>query len=255
MEALPHLHGGTRRGNIHRRARGAIPSLLVQEQWLHPEEDRMFEPRASSSSAPIAATRYGGPERRTAAASMSWRWLAATLDEVDYGLLLLDEHAQVLHINQAARAELDAEHSLQILGQSLRARHPRDVGPLHAALDAAVRRGLRKLLTLGEKGAQVGISVVPLGALGHDGRTATLVMLGKRRVGSEFAVLAFARNHGAASETRVLQACATDCGRRSPPRNTVSRSRRCARRSAASAARRGWGASASWCSGWQRCRR
>lgn len=154
----------------------------------------------------LPATAYRGPERR-AAGSTFWRWFAATLDEVDYGMLLLDEQAQVLHINHAAREELDADHPLQLLGHELRARHPRDVAPLHAALDGAVKRGLRKLLSLGEDAASVGISVVPLGPGGPEGRPATLVMLGKRRVCGELAVQAFARAHGLTpGETRVLVA-------------------------------------------------
>lgn len=158
-------------------------------------------PRLAAHPAP-----YRGPERR-AASSLFWRWFAATLDEIDYGMLLLDEHGQVLHINHAAREELDAEHPLQLLGPELRARHPRDVAPLHAALEGAVKRGHRKLLSLGEDAGTVSISVVPLGTLGQDGRSATLVMLGKRRVVGELAVQAFARAHGLTpGETRVLVA-------------------------------------------------
>lgn len=164
----------------------------------------MFDVPFSRPAAEAAA--YRGPERR-AAGSMFWRWFAATLDEIDYGMLLLDEHAQVLHINHAAREELDEEHPLQLLGHDLRARQPRDVAPLHAALDGAVRRGLRKLLTLGEDAGAVGISVVPLGTKDQGGRAATLVMLGKRRVCGELAVQAFARAHGLTpGETRVLMA-------------------------------------------------
>ncbi len=159
--------------------------------------------------APAAhALPYRGPDRRRPTAS-AWRWLAASLDEIDYGMLLLDGEAQVLHVNHAARAELDAEHPLQVLGRELRARHPRDVAPLRAALDAAVRRGLRKLLALGGEGGAgtVAVSVVPLGTLGPEDRAVTLVMLGKRRVCGELAAQAFARSHGLTpGETRVLLA-------------------------------------------------
>jgi DNA-binding CsgD family transcriptional regulator len=168
----------------------------------------MFDLPAPTQRPSLAATArpYGGPERRSAGAQ-TWRWLAASLDEIDYGMLLLDGDAQVLHVNHAARADLDAEHPLQLLGRELRARRPRDVAPLHATIDATVRRGLRRLLTLGEGGAQVSISVVPLGALGQDGAAVTLVMLGKRRVCGELAIQAFARSHGLTpSETRVLLA-------------------------------------------------
>jgi DNA-binding CsgD family transcriptional regulator len=164
------------------------------------------EPAAHGTEPLSGCAHYRGPERRTAS-SMGWRWLAAALDEIDYGMLLLDEDALLLHVNQAARAELDAEHPLQLLGRELRARDPRDVQPLHAALHDALRRGLRKLLTLGRGAGQVGVSVVPLGALGHDERGATLVILGKRQVGAELALQGFARSHGLTpGETRVLAA-------------------------------------------------
>lgn len=168
--------------------------------------------RSANEGASHAATllpgapSYGGPERRIAT-SLGWRWLAAALDEIDYGMLLLDEDGLVLHVNEAARVELDAEHPLQLLGRELRARQSRDVQPLHAALHDALRRGLRKLLTLGQAEQQVSLSVVPLGALGSDERGATLVILGKRQVGAELAVLGFARSHRlTAGETRVLTA-------------------------------------------------
>ena len=35
------------------------------------------------------------------------RLLACALDELDYGILLLDTHAEVLHLNQRARRMLD----------------------------------------------------------------------------------------------------------------------------------------------------
>ena len=64
------------------------------------------------------------------------RWYELMLDEIDYGVLLLGSDAQVLHINHAARCELDAQHPLQLLGRQLRARDPADVVRLHDALQA-----------------------------------------------------------------------------------------------------------------------
>jgi len=162
---------------------------------------------ASFAKRPVAGPSvYQGPERR-AASSHTWRWLTATLDEIDYGMLLLDADAQLLHINRVALAELDPEYPLQLLGRKLCARLSCDVGPLHAAVDAAVGRGLRRLLTLGQVGSQISISVVPIGPSMQHRRPAALIMLGKRRVVGELAVQAFARSHGLTSgETRVLLA-------------------------------------------------
>ncbi|MDE2452983.1 MAG: hypothetical protein KGL43_05265, partial [Burkholderiales bacterium] len=76
--------------------------------------------------APIVAG-YRGPERRCAALALSAaaggaRWLAAMLDEIDYGMVLVSEDAEIVHANHAARKELDAGHPLQRLGRRLCAR-------------------------------------------------------------------------------------------------------------------------------------
>ena len=153
---------------------------------------------------PWTGFRYAGPERRCST-SLAWRWLAAMLDEIDYGLLLLSDEAHVLHANRVARAELDDAHPLQLLDGALRARRLSDVAPLHAALQGATKRGLRKLLALGEPGQHATISVVPLGRLGSDGRNAILVILGKRHVCAELAVQGFAHSRGLTPcEARVL---------------------------------------------------
>ena len=150
--------------------------------------------------------RYGGLERR-AAPSPARHWLAATLDEIDYGMLLLTDETQVMHINHSARAELDAAHPLQLLGRELRAGRPQDVLPLADALHAAARRRLRKLLTLGDGAQRVSVSVVPLALPDDSGSPVTLVMLGKRRVCEALSVQGFAGSHGLTlTETRVLAA-------------------------------------------------
>ena len=165
--------------------------------------DVVSTPTAGSSSS--VHHHYSGPERR---AARPRHWLAATLDEIDYGMVLLTDETHVMHVNHAARAELDHAHPLQLLGRDLRARRPHDVLPLADALHAAARRGLRKLLTLGEGAQRVSLSVVPLVAPHDDAHgPVTRVMLGKRRVCEQLLVQGFARSYGlTAAETRVLAA-------------------------------------------------
>lgn len=161
-------------------------------------------PLLTAAGLQVLHNAYRGPERRSSA-SQATRWLSLMLDEVDYGMLLLADAAQVLHVNHAARAELDAGHPLQMLGRELRAREPQDVARLHDALSGA-HRGLRKLVTLGMPGQRVSIAVVPLGVLGSGGPTATLLVLGKRQVCEPLSVQWFARSHGLTpAETRVLE--------------------------------------------------
>lgn len=135
------------------------------------------------------------------------RFYELMLDEIDYGVLLLDNDAQVLHLNHAARCELDAHHPLQLLGRQLRARDGADMARLHDALLAATQRGLRRLLLLGQDAHRVAVSVVPLRADGPGGQTATQLSLGKRQMCGGLGVQWFARSHGLTlAETRVLEA-------------------------------------------------
>ncbi|WP_418316965.1 helix-turn-helix transcriptional regulator [Piscinibacter sakaiensis] len=138
-------------------------------------------------------------------------WPHAAFDEIDYGMLLLGPQAQVLASNVAARIELDEQHPLQLSGGQLRARRPADAADLQAAIDAAARRGLRRLLSMRLDGAaaMVSVSVVPMHGSRHDAAhgagSQVLVLLGKRRLGGVLAIEAFARSQGlSCSETRVL---------------------------------------------------
>ncbi len=134
------------------------------------------------------------------------RWLAATLDELDYGIVLLFEGMRVFHLNEAARAELDERHPLLLSAGELNASASRDAVPLRSAIADAASRGMRRLLTLGEAGERVSISVVPLGAADTCLR-AVLILLGKRNVCESLSALGFARSYCLTdAETRVLVA-------------------------------------------------
>ena len=159
----------------------------------------------AATEARTAGAAYCGQERRSAAHNAT-RLLAQMFDEIDYGVLLLADSGAVLHINHAARAEFDAGYPLQLLAGRLHVRHPVDVTRLHEAL-AGARRGLRKLVTLGEAGQRVSVSIVPLGGTDGRGGQATLLLMGKRTVCERLSVQWFARSHALTpTETRVLEA-------------------------------------------------
>ena len=130
--------------------------------------------------------------------------LAAALDELDYGIVLLQADMTVVHVNDAARAELDDLHPLQLVGRELRPRFGRDVAALLEAVDGAAVRGLRRLLTLGRDTERTSVSVVPLEGAPGEGRT-VLIVLGKRAVCETLSIEGYARSHGlTGAETRVL---------------------------------------------------
>ena len=156
------------------------------------------------------ALAYGGPERR-GAASLPARRMAQMLDTLDYGMLLVDDLGAVTHVNKAARRDLDAMHPLQLVGSQLQARLGVDAQPLHDALMGATRRGLRRLLWLGEGAQRVSVAVVPLPALGADALPGATLLLGKRQVCEALTVDWFARSHGLTmAETAVMRGLCAD---------------------------------------------
>ena len=129
--------------------------------------------------------------------------LACLLDVVDYGMLLVLDGGCVVFANRVARAEMNDEHPLQLLGRDLRARCPRDVVAWHNALASALGRGMQALLKLGSAAQAIQIAVMPLPDAGEP---AAAIVFGKRRVCEELSIDAFARQHGLTlAETRVLR--------------------------------------------------
>ena len=131
--------------------------------------------------------------------------LAATVDELDYGLLLLDRSLHVVHANHAARCEFNATHPLQLLQDRLQAQDPHDAALLRDALADVFQRGHRKLLTMGPGARRISLSLVPLAPGGTSPKWA-LVLLGKPQVCQDLSVEAFARTHKLTPvETLVLK--------------------------------------------------
>ena len=154
-----------------------------------------------------------------------WRWLAAALDELDYGIVLVFDGLNVVHINDAARIELDDKHPLQLQGDELRAKLARDVAPLHEAVTDASVRGMRRLLTVGKDAERASVSIIPLEAA-DTGPRAVLVVLGKRTVCESLSVQGFARSYqphgrGNARSRGPLQRRAAPAGRGSARRGGV----------------------------------
>lgn len=160
--------------------------------------DLTTPPRSATLSAFVAQPVPRPAEQERAHA------LARMLDVVDYGMLLVADDSSVLFANQVARAEMNDDHPLQLLGRQLRARCPRDVVGLHTALSGAWHRGVQALLKLGA-GADhaVHIAVVPLS---HVGEPAAAIVFGKRRVCEDLSSDSYARQHGLTlAEARVLR--------------------------------------------------
>jgi DNA-binding CsgD family transcriptional regulator len=159
--------------------------------------------QANQYSGPVAPSIV--PERRRAA-SLSSHWLGLVLEELDYGVLLLNQRGDVLHSNRAARHALaDELYPLQLLSGQLRVRAAKDIRPLYEALAHAEGEGRRCLLRLGEGAEQANVVVVPLNR--DVEQAAVLLVLERRQLCGALAAQWFALRYGLTpTETEVLKA-------------------------------------------------
>ncbi|MDT9002092.1 helix-turn-helix transcriptional regulator [Paucibacter sp. APW11] len=147
--------------------------------------------------------RHLGSERRRVT-SLSSHWLSLVLEELDYGVLLVNASGEVLHSNLAARHSLDPQHPLQLIGGRLRARHAKDLQPLHEALCKAEVEGRRCLLRLGGVDDCANVVVVPLNR--DVDQAAVLLVLERRHLCAALAAQWFALRYGLTpAETEVLK--------------------------------------------------
>ena len=158
-------------------------------------------PQARASSMGLRA-----PAERRGADSLSSHWLSLVLDELDHGLLLVTQLGLLLHCNAAARQALQqSQHPLELQGQQLLPRHPKDVRPLFSALTAAETQGRRCLLRLGEGAGAANVVVVPLNRQVE--HAAVLLVLERPALCGELATQWFALRYGLTpTETEVLKA-------------------------------------------------
>jgi DNA-binding CsgD family transcriptional regulator len=146
---------------------------------------------------------YAGPERRSQPAR---HWPAALLDEIDYGVLLVDRHLRLTHANRAARARIDGHSALCLHTGALSCREATDRHALESAVLLAADRGLRRLLHLGQGQNGIGIAVLPIPGDAPAGACVMLLM-SRPHVCEPLSTEWFARIHGlTATESRVLQA-------------------------------------------------
>lgn len=164
----------------------------------------MFQLPASATTAPAVVPADIDSPTTASAEPLLARWLAQSLDHVGRGMLLLTEGARLLHANRLARLALQGGHPLQVENGRLRAATAHDTQALHEALDAAMRRGVRRLLHLGH-GPNVGVvAVLPLEPQGGG---AALISLPQARGTQDLAVHSFARQYSfTGAETAVLEA-------------------------------------------------
>ena len=132
--------------------------------------------------------------------------LMRMLDEIDYGLMLVDPIGRVRYANQAALHECNGRHALSVDAGRLTARTLREREVLARSLDSAAQ-GRRSLLSLHSDGASMTAAVVPMGSAGDaPDETNVLIVFGKRQMCGHLSVEFFAQAHRlTAAECAVLK--------------------------------------------------
>lgn len=154
---------------------------------------------------PAGGAREHGATCGLAQGPSAWSVLAAALDQVDYGMLVIAAEGTVAHVNLAALDACGRNDPLRLENGVLRAHRATDNAALQLALRNAAERCRRGFLTLGETGRRIGVSIVPLAEPVGEERAPTLIMLGKQEVCEQLSIEGYARGHGLTSaETRVL---------------------------------------------------
>lgn len=132
--------------------------------------------------------------------------LASILDEIDYGIVVLDLDGRVRHANYRARAELQTDHPLRFEQGRLKARSGWDNAAFNNALHAAAHRGLRRLIEMSCRDERISVAIVPLTACAGESPEALLVLMGRRHICEDLSVQSFARaSRLTGTETRVLE--------------------------------------------------
>lgn len=136
--------------------------------------------------------------------SMGRAHLLRALDEVDYGMLIIDAQGTILHANHLARHELASGRMLMSYGNTLLGSNAEFTGQMQTAMEAAFR-GQRRLVLLNKGERELSLAFTPLSHPLEADPPTVLVMLSRQSTCDNLAVRMFARTIGLSpSEEAVL---------------------------------------------------
>ncbi|MES2841526.1 MAG: helix-turn-helix transcriptional regulator [Pseudomonadota bacterium] len=130
--------------------------------------------------------------------------LLRVLDEVDYGMLIIDAQGTILHANHLARHELASGRMLMSYGNTLLGSNAEFTAQMQLAMEAAFR-GQRRLALLNKGERELAMTFTPLSHPLEADPPTVLVMLSRQSTCDNLAVRMFARTIGLSpSEEAVL---------------------------------------------------
>lgn len=155
------------------------------------------------SGAPLAPTMASlQPE---AAWQLPQAW-TALLDELDYGILLVDADGAIVHTNRQARFQLRLDGLSSIWRCSSCPPDSPAARALRQAIRQSAERGLRGAVQLSAKQESLVVSVIPLPLLTLADRCLTMLLLQRQNIYTNLALKSFAKLHGLTdAEINVLE--------------------------------------------------
>ena len=153
-----------------------------------------------------AADLYRHPELPSGHDGLGQALLLRVLDEVDYGLLVIDAQGHIRHANHLARHELSTGRLIMSHARALLGRTTDLSAQIQTALEQALR-GQRRLVLLKQGERELSLAFVPLShPLEFDAPT-VLVLLSRQNACENLALRMYARSQNLSpSEEAVLLA-------------------------------------------------
>lgn len=143
------------------------------------------------------------PARRSSDAIDVSAWLAL-LDQLDFGIALVDGQRRLLHANRTAKAQLGDGRGLRLGGAVVEGRCALDTRELQRAIDAT-HLGKRHYLALGEGEHLSDFMVVPMLVVTANEPACAAIIFGRAPGCSSLAHYFFGRTHGfTGAEERLL---------------------------------------------------
>ncbi|HEX6707782.1 MAG TPA: helix-turn-helix transcriptional regulator [Albitalea sp.] len=168
--------------------------------------DNSVAPPRTDAPIVFPVERGASVSRHANAAGASTGLLMRILDELDYGLMLVDDRAKVRFANRVALGECASTHCMHLHEGHVRPRLERHHEDFRRALGAA-RHGRRSMLNFQTEGGMASLAVVPMTEPADPSREpATLLVFSRKQVCEPLTVDFFARQHRlTAAEVSVLR--------------------------------------------------
>jgi DNA-binding CsgD family transcriptional regulator len=132
--------------------------------------------------------------------------LMRVLDEIDYGVLVIDAQGRLRHVNHLARHEMASSRLIMNHGNTLLGTTTEFTLQIQQALDQALR-GQRRLVSLRNVSRELSLAFIPLSHPLETDSPSVLVLLSRQSASENLAVRLFARAQNLSpSEESVLMA-------------------------------------------------